>query len=275
MNQHEWVYGCYQHYLENHIEPGNPEDGVWEKAHWPVPKCKGGSKTILLLKQHHAVHGVLQCEEWQYPCLYGWEADYLEGELLTLCKKWQAAKGYALYEATLGKLTPEEISVRAKNIWAQKTPEERKEHAQKSARNTDQKKKGEAVKKGHAKRDPEAKQEAIEKAKETYTPEKRREAGRKAQANIGKERKSEIIRQAQAKRSPKERRQSALKAWETRRARRASGELVEKVVDRAEAARKGHSKRTPAERKESALKAAATRRANQAKKDADGLPLTD
>ena len=74
-NQHTWVYGCYAYYLENQIEPGNPEDGVWEAAHWPVPKCKGGTKTILLLKEHHAVHGVLQSEEWGLPCIYGWEAD--------------------------------------------------------------------------------------------------------------------------------------------------------------------------------------------------------
>ena len=93
MNQHEWVYGCYQYYLENHIEPGNPEDGVWEQAHWPVPKCKGGSKTILLLKQHHAVHGVLQSEEWQWPCIYGWEKNYLDGELLQLFSKWYAQRG--------------------------------------------------------------------------------------------------------------------------------------------------------------------------------------
>ena len=93
MNQHEWVYGCYAYYLENHVEPGNPEDGVWEDAHWPVPKCKGGTKTIPLLKQHHAVQGVLQSEEWQYPCIRHWEKFYLSGELLDLYNKWRSEAG--------------------------------------------------------------------------------------------------------------------------------------------------------------------------------------
>ena len=81
-NQHTWVYGCYAYYLENYIEPGNPEDGDWHAAHWPVPASKGGSKTILLLKEHHAVHGVLQSEEWGHKCIWLWERDYLKGEWL-------------------------------------------------------------------------------------------------------------------------------------------------------------------------------------------------
>jgi hypothetical protein len=83
MNQHEWVYGCYAYYLENYIEPGNPEDGEWHDAHWPVPGCLGGTKTILLLKEHHAVQGVLQSEEWGRKCLYGcWEKECLTGDWL-------------------------------------------------------------------------------------------------------------------------------------------------------------------------------------------------
>lgn len=93
MNQHEWVYGCYAYYLENGYEPGNPEDGTWEAAHWPVPKCLGGTKTILLLKEHHAVQGVLQSEEWQHPCIWGWELDYLTGDLLGLYHKWRSEVG--------------------------------------------------------------------------------------------------------------------------------------------------------------------------------------
>jgi hypothetical protein len=107
MNQHEWVYGCYAYYLENYIEPGNPEDGVWEAAHWPVPKCKGGRKTILLLKEHHAVHGVLQSEEWQTPCIWGWEKAYLSGEMLTLCEKW--------------------LSIRSRRAMLARTPEQWRE----------------------------------------------------------------------------------------------------------------------------------------------------
>jgi hypothetical protein len=104
-NQHTWVYGCYAYYLENQIEPGNPEDGVWEAAHWPVPKHKGGTKTILLLKEHHAVHGVLQSEEWQHPCIYGWEADYLDGWLYERCKYWHSVKSTKHWSGTKVKVT--------------------------------------------------------------------------------------------------------------------------------------------------------------------------
>ena len=115
MNQHEWVYGCYAYYLENYIEPGNPEDGVWEVAHWPVSKCLGGTKTVLLLKEHHAVQGVLQSEEWQTPCLFGWELAYLSGELLVLGRKWKTeqarksgAKGGAATKAKRAAMSEEE-----------------------------------------------------------------------------------------------------------------------------------------------------------------------
>ena len=119
-NQHTWVYGCYAYYLENQIEPGNPEDGDWHAAHWPVPASKGGTKTILLLKEHHAVHGVLQSEEWQLPCIYGWEANYLEGELYERCKYWHTEKA-RLSNQSWQRLTPEERSQRARGT---QTPEQ-------------------------------------------------------------------------------------------------------------------------------------------------------
>ena len=89
LTQKEWVEGCYTYYAENGYEPGNPEDGDWEEAHYPMPRCLGGVDTVLLLKQHHAVQGVLQSEEYQHPCIWGWEANYLDGEMLALCKKWK------------------------------------------------------------------------------------------------------------------------------------------------------------------------------------------
>ena len=122
MNQHEWVYSCYAYYLENYIEPGNPEDGEWQDCHWPVPKCKGGTKTILLLKEHHAVHGVLQSEEWQTPCIWGWEKAYLTGDLLSLCKKWHA--NLARTANTI--LTPEKRSANARKGHAKRTVEQRR-----------------------------------------------------------------------------------------------------------------------------------------------------
>lgn len=89
MNQHEWVAGCLAWYREADLVPGNPEDGVWEACHYPVPKCLGGTATVLLLKEHHAVQGVLQSEEYQRCCIWAWELAYLEGELLDLARKWK------------------------------------------------------------------------------------------------------------------------------------------------------------------------------------------
>ena len=90
--QREWVEGCQAYYKKNHYEPGNPEDGKWEVCHYPVPHCLGGTETILLLKEHHAVQGVLQSEEYNHPCIWGWEGSYLEGDLLSVFSKWTLAK---------------------------------------------------------------------------------------------------------------------------------------------------------------------------------------
>jgi len=132
LTQQEWVEGCYAYYAENYYEPGNPEDGEWEDAHYPVPKCKGGEVTIKLLKHHHAIQGVLQSEEYQHPCIWGWEANYLSGEMLALCEKWKAEQGRRSRAA----LTPEqrsEISRRARlTQLAALTPEVLSERGRKA-----------------------------------------------------------------------------------------------------------------------------------------------
>lgn len=88
MDQHEYVRGALAYYAENYYEPGNTEDGEWQDCHYPAPKCLGGTETVKLLRQHHAVQGVLQSEEYQYPCIYGWEKKYLPKEYLSLFDKW-------------------------------------------------------------------------------------------------------------------------------------------------------------------------------------------
>lgn len=92
MDQHEFVIGAYAYYAENYYEPGNPEDGEWQECHYPVPRCKGGTLTILLLKEHHAIQGTLQSEEYQYPCIYGWEKKFLPENYVDLWKKWMKVK---------------------------------------------------------------------------------------------------------------------------------------------------------------------------------------
>ena len=105
LSQKEFVEGCYNWYREADLQPGNPEDGQWDEAHYPVPKCKGGTETILLLREHHAVQGVIQSEELQWRCIFNWERKYLSGEYLELFNKW--------------------LSEGSKLFWVNKTEEER------------------------------------------------------------------------------------------------------------------------------------------------------
>ena len=111
LSQKEFVEGCYNWYREADLQPGNPEDGVWDEAHYPVPSCKGGTETILLLKEHHAIQGVIQSEELQWKCIFNWERKYLSGEYLELFNKWMS-EGTKLQHASE---TEEE-----KILWAEK-----------------------------------------------------------------------------------------------------------------------------------------------------------
>ena len=90
LSQKEFVENCYNWYREADLQPGNPEDGNWDAAHYPIPSCKDGTETILLLREHHAIQGVIQSEELQWKCLWGWEEKYLTGEYLELYKKWKS-----------------------------------------------------------------------------------------------------------------------------------------------------------------------------------------
>jgi hypothetical protein len=78
-NQHEFVENCISWYKKADLTPGNPEDGIWHKAHYPVPECLGGTEWIWLLKEHHAIQGVLQSMEYDHCCFGGWEKHYLTG----------------------------------------------------------------------------------------------------------------------------------------------------------------------------------------------------
>ena len=88
----QWVRDRHLDYASCGIEIGDPLY-EWELAHHPVPRCEGGTEMVPLLKSDHAAHGVLQSEVFQRPCIYGWEADFLTGDLLDLCKKWHGEKG--------------------------------------------------------------------------------------------------------------------------------------------------------------------------------------
>jgi hypothetical protein len=92
MNQHGYVRDCLAYYTEAGLEPGNPAHGEWHECHYPEPKCLGGTDTIMLLKEHHAHQGTLQSEEYNHPCIWGWEGEYLSGEILEMWQKWMTKK---------------------------------------------------------------------------------------------------------------------------------------------------------------------------------------
>lgn len=89
LSQHTYVKNVLKYYEDNDIQPGDPNEGVWHQAHFPLPKCLG-SQTVLLLREHHAVQGVLQSEEFQTPCIWNWEKDYLDGWLLERFHYWRS-----------------------------------------------------------------------------------------------------------------------------------------------------------------------------------------
>jgi hypothetical protein len=126
ITQREYVEGCLQWYREADFQPGNPEDGEWHECHYPVPKCLKGTETILLLKEHHAVQGVLQSEEYQTCCVYNWERHFLSGELLLIYRKWRSTHTKKNTKKWLESTTPEQRSLKEKEKWA-KYPSHKKE----------------------------------------------------------------------------------------------------------------------------------------------------
>lgn len=58
---------------------------------------------IRLLEADHAIQGVLQSEAYNTDCIWGWEADYLDGELLALHHKWMQHKGHRTGTANAGR----------------------------------------------------------------------------------------------------------------------------------------------------------------------------
>jgi len=85
---HTYVEKVLNHYKMTDIQQGDPNEGVWHRAHYPQPRHLG-SLEILLLEQHHAVQGVLQSEEQQHPCIFGWERKFVTNTpYMPLFEKW-------------------------------------------------------------------------------------------------------------------------------------------------------------------------------------------
>ena len=64
--QHEWIEQCQ---IKYRFEP-LPDGEHWEDAHYPLPQCLGGTETVRLWSRDHAVHGILQSEDLNHPCLH-------------------------------------------------------------------------------------------------------------------------------------------------------------------------------------------------------------
>jgi hypothetical protein len=116
-----YVEKILRYYEENSITPGDPKVGVWNQAHYPQPSCLGGQTVVLLLREHHAVQGVLQSEEYQHPCVWGWEREYLDDDQTAIYLKWKRVQGEIGRQALL-------------EANARMTPEARRERAYKAAK---------------------------------------------------------------------------------------------------------------------------------------------
>jgi len=138
LSQKEFVENCYNWYREADLQPGNPEDGNWEEAHYPIPKCKDGTETILLLREHHAIQGVIQSVEYQWRCIWGDEEKYLSGEYLELFKKWRSEGPRLEWEAKTEEekiLKAEKCRAKALAQHARMTEEEKILRSEKSRAN--------------------------------------------------------------------------------------------------------------------------------------------
>lgn len=88
-SHHTYVQKVLTHYKRQDIQQGDPNEGIWHQAHYPQPSCLGGQTVVLLLREHHAVQGVLQSEEYQTPCVFGWERKIVAGTIYEpLFEKW-------------------------------------------------------------------------------------------------------------------------------------------------------------------------------------------
>lgn len=96
----DYVSGVLFYYQQYDIQPGDPNEGDWDHAHYPIPERLGGVETILLLRQHHAVQGALQSEEFNCCCLSRFQVKYVENTpYRQLYTKWLSIQASRQWEA--------------------------------------------------------------------------------------------------------------------------------------------------------------------------------
>ena len=118
--QHEWIEQCQ---LKYRFEP-LPSGEHWEDAHYPLPACDNGVETVRLWSRDHAVHGVLQSESLQRPCIHGFRVHFDKSlieshypEYLPLYDKW-----YREHKSRAGEIGGTRVSKEAKSRGGKNQP---------------------------------------------------------------------------------------------------------------------------------------------------------
>jgi hypothetical protein len=159
MTQEEWIESCLVKYRLEQL----PEEEHWEEAHYPIPKCDGGTRVIRLWSRDHSVHGVVQSEELQRPCIHGyrvhWDRNLLSlyyPEWLGLYEKW-----YKEHKSRAGKIGGTRVPKEAKSRGGKNCPKEAKSRG---GKNQPRDVKSEAGKKGGSRTPPEVRSASGRKA---------------------------------------------------------------------------------------------------------------
>ncbi len=67
--QKQFIEGCLAYYKEWDLTPGNPDDGTWETAHYPLPRGMGDG-AVKILHEHHQIQGLLQSKDVGRMCFF-------------------------------------------------------------------------------------------------------------------------------------------------------------------------------------------------------------
>jgi hypothetical protein len=96
LSQFDFVESC----LSKYRQEGLPSGQQWEYAHYPTPKCMGGTEVVRLWSCDHSLQGLLQSEEYDRPCIHTFSLEkdrrnleHYYPDQLPLLDKWVREKG--------------------------------------------------------------------------------------------------------------------------------------------------------------------------------------
>jgi hypothetical protein len=157
MDLFSFVEACQIKYASTPL----PNSERWEEAHHPVPRCLGGTETVKLWRTDHLIHGLLQSEYYNHPCIFGDGEELLPGEYRELFAKWRRV----LAQEARSKLSREALQKGFQSMKRGMTDEKENERRQKA-------------KKTLLERNPSHFSEMGKKARGSESPEKRSERAR-------------------------------------------------------------------------------------------------